>query len=176
VAPEIREYDRLSTTVANAYIKPLAQRYLDRLADQIRGLGIDGPFLLMLSNGGLTDVAEAKRTPIQLLVTSPWYGKTDFAFAKRFSVGGNRTIEARMDLYNVFDNINFTPVGVGGSGLSRSADDGARLLAKRGASRSNCNSCGDKGCFANHPPTFRLSDFAHHGPESIDAPSLRNST
>ena len=56
-------------------------------------------------------------------------------------------------------------VGVGGSGLSRSADDGARLLAKRGASRSNCDSCGDKGCFANHPPTFRLSDFAHHGPE-----------
>jgi hypothetical protein len=50
--------------------------------------------------------------PLQLLVTSPWYGKTDFAFAKRFSVGGSRTIEARMDLYNVFDNINFTPRGV----------------------------------------------------------------
>jgi len=74
VAPEIREYDRLSTTVANAYIKPLAQRYLDRLADQIRGLGIDGPFLLMLSNGGLTDVAEAKRTPIQLLESGPAAG------------------------------------------------------------------------------------------------------
>ena len=74
VAPEIREYDRLSTTVANAYIKPLAQRYLDRLADQILGLGIDGPFLLMLSNGGLTDVAEAKRTPIQLLESGPAAG------------------------------------------------------------------------------------------------------
>ncbi|HYC44533.1 MAG TPA: hydantoinase/oxoprolinase family protein [Burkholderiales bacterium] len=74
VAPEIREYERLSTTVANAYIKPLAQRYLDRLAGQIRELGIDAPFLLMLSNGGLTDVAEAKRTPIQLLESGPAAG------------------------------------------------------------------------------------------------------
>jgi N-methylhydantoinase A len=74
VAPEIREYDRLSTTVANAYIKPLAQRYLDRLATQIRELGIGGPFLLMLSNGGLTDLEEAKRTPIQLLESGPAAG------------------------------------------------------------------------------------------------------
>ena len=74
VAPEIREYDRLSTTVANAYIKPLAQRYLDRLVERIGGLGVDAPFLLMLSNGGLTDVAEAKRTPIQLLESGPAAG------------------------------------------------------------------------------------------------------
>jgi hypothetical protein len=50
--------------------------------------------------------------PETMLITSPWYGKTDFAFVKRFRLGGNRTVEARMDLYNVFDNINFTPVGV----------------------------------------------------------------
>lgn len=74
VAPEIREYDRLSTTVANAYIKPLAQRYLDRLAVQIRELGIGGSFLLMFSNGGLTDLEEAKRTPIQLLESGPAAG------------------------------------------------------------------------------------------------------
>ncbi|MGZ8211142.1 MAG: hydantoinase/oxoprolinase family protein [Burkholderiales bacterium] len=74
VSPEIREYERASTTVANAYIKPLAQRYLDRLVSQIQGLGIDAPFLLMLSNGGLTDVAEAKRTPIQLLESGPAAG------------------------------------------------------------------------------------------------------
>lgn len=46
------------------------------------------------------------------LITSPWYGKTDFAFVKRFRMGGTRSFEARMDLYNVFDNINFTPIGV----------------------------------------------------------------
>lgn len=46
------------------------------------------------------------------LITAPWYGKTDLAFAKRFNVGGSRYVEARMDLYNVFNNINFTPVGI----------------------------------------------------------------
>ncbi len=69
-------------------------------------------------------------TPIQLLITAPWYGKTDFAFAKRFSVGGSRTIEARMDLYNVFDNINFTPRGVqtGSSRTSWEVTSAARDL------------------------------------------------
>ena len=45
------------------------------------------------------------------LITSPWFGKTDLAFVKRFRLGGSRSIEARMDLYNVFNNINFTPIG-----------------------------------------------------------------
>lgn len=51
MAPEIREYERSSTTVANAYIKPLAERYLDSLANQIRELGIPGPFFLMEKTG-----------------------------------------------------------------------------------------------------------------------------
>jgi len=46
------------------------------------------------------------------IITSPWFGKTDFAFVKRFRLGGVRSIEARMDLYNVFNNINFNPIGV----------------------------------------------------------------
>ena len=50
--------------------------------------------------------------PEVALISAPWYGKTDFAFVKKFRVGGNRLIEARMDLYNVFNNINFTPIGV----------------------------------------------------------------
>ena len=74
VAPEIREYERSSTTVANAYVRPLAERYLDGLAQQIRDLGIPGPFFLMLSNGGLTHVEEAKRTPVRLLESGPAAG------------------------------------------------------------------------------------------------------
>jgi hypothetical protein len=50
--------------------------------------------------------------PESVIITAPWYGKTDFAFVKRFRIGGSRSIEARMDLYNVFNNINFTPVGI----------------------------------------------------------------
>jgi hypothetical protein len=48
--------------------------------------------------------------PETLIISAPWYGKSDFSFVKRFGMGRNRFIEARMDLYNVFDNINFVPV------------------------------------------------------------------
>ena len=74
VAPEIREYERASTTVANAFVKPLAENYLDRLVGRIGDLGIAAPFFLMLSNGGLTHIDEAKRTPVQLLESGPAAG------------------------------------------------------------------------------------------------------
>lgn len=74
IAPEIREYERTSTTVANAYVKPLAENYLERLENEIRALGIQAPFFMMLSNGGLTHVAEAKRVPVQLLESGPAAG------------------------------------------------------------------------------------------------------
>lgn len=80
LAPEIREYERSSTTVANAYIKPLAERYLDSLARQIRELGIPGPFFLMLSNGGLTHIDEAKESPVRLLESGPAAGALAGAF------------------------------------------------------------------------------------------------
>src|SRR5262249_57680868 len=53
--------------VVNAYVKPLADIYLDRLEAALRGIGIPGGLFLMLSNGGLTHVGEAKRAPVQLL-------------------------------------------------------------------------------------------------------------
>ena len=74
VAPEIREYERTSTTVANAYIKPLAERYLTTLALEIARRGVRAPLLLMLSNGGLAGIAEAKRCPVQLLESGPAAG------------------------------------------------------------------------------------------------------
>ncbi len=74
VAPEIREYERTSTTAANAYIKPLAGRYLSTLAREIAGRGIRAPLLMMLSNGGLAGLAEAMRSPVQLLESGPAAG------------------------------------------------------------------------------------------------------
>ena len=74
VAPEIREFERTSTTVANAYIKPLAERYLTTLARRIADRGIPAPLLLMLSNGGLAGIEEAKRAPVQLLESGPAAG------------------------------------------------------------------------------------------------------
>lgn len=80
VAPQIREFDRTSTTVANAYVKPLAENYLNRLSGDLAALGITAPFFMMLSNGGLTHVDEAKRVPVQLLESGPAAGALSAAF------------------------------------------------------------------------------------------------
>src|SRR5256885_1644905 len=74
VAPEIREFERASTTVANAYIKPLAHQYLGRMARQLAEQRIPAPLLLMLSSGGLAPVAEAQRRPVQMLESGPGAG------------------------------------------------------------------------------------------------------
>jgi N-methylhydantoinase A len=88
VAPEIREYERASTTVANAYIKPLAHRYLALMADRLAAQSIPAPLLLMLSSGGLTHVAEAQRTPVQMLESGPAAGALAAAFFGSRDSGG----------------------------------------------------------------------------------------
>ncbi|HWN54793.1 MAG TPA: hydantoinase/oxoprolinase family protein, partial [Methylomirabilota bacterium] len=89
VAPEIREFERASTTVGNAYIKPLAQRYLELMAKRVAELRIPAPLLLMLSSGGLTHVGEALRTPVQMLESGPAAGAIAAAFFGREDSGGN---------------------------------------------------------------------------------------
>ncbi|HEY8614217.1 MAG TPA: hydantoinase/oxoprolinase family protein, partial [Roseomonas sp.] len=80
VSPQIREFERSSTTAANAYVKPLAERYLNRLSGDLTALGITAPLFMMLSNGGLTHVDEAKRVPVQLLESGPAAGALSAAF------------------------------------------------------------------------------------------------
>ncbi|MBM3357589.1 MAG: hydantoinase/oxoprolinase family protein [Betaproteobacteria bacterium] len=88
VAPQIREYERTSTTVVNAYIKPLAESYLAQLASELARLGIKAPLFMMLSSGGLTHIAEAKRVPVQLLESGPAAGALAGAlFGRRSGVG-----------------------------------------------------------------------------------------
>jgi len=88
VAPQIREYERTSTTLANAYIKPLAERYLDNLSGKLARLGIGSPLFMMLSNGGLTHVRESKRVPVQMLESGPAAGALAAAyFGARSGIG-----------------------------------------------------------------------------------------
>jgi N-methylhydantoinase A len=71
VSPEMREWERFSTTVANAYVQPAMARYLRGLADGLREIGISGPLFLMLSGGGLTTIDTACRLPIRLVESGP---------------------------------------------------------------------------------------------------------
>ena len=80
IVREVREYERGSTATANAYIAPLAERYLARLGAELATLGFSSPLVLMLSNGGLTHVSEAVRAPVQLLESGPAAGALAAAF------------------------------------------------------------------------------------------------
>ena len=71
VCPEIREFERLSTACANAYVKPVMARYLTNLSAALVARGCACPFLMMTSGGGLTDVATAARFPIRLVESGP---------------------------------------------------------------------------------------------------------
>ncbi len=71
VAPEMREYERLSTACANAYVQPLMARYLRKLEQGLREDGIACPLFVMLSGGGVTDIETAVRFPIRLVESGP---------------------------------------------------------------------------------------------------------
>ena len=71
VCPEIREFERFSTACANAYVKPLMSRYLADLSERLLGMGVDCPFLMMTSGGGLTSLDAAREFPIRLVESGP---------------------------------------------------------------------------------------------------------
>ncbi|MEO8142691.1 MAG: hydantoinase/oxoprolinase family protein [Betaproteobacteria bacterium] len=71
VCPEIREYERFSTACANAYVQPLMEGYLDRLAAQLKRRGFGCPLYLMTSGGGLTTLETARRFPVRLVESGP---------------------------------------------------------------------------------------------------------
>ncbi len=71
VSPEAREFDRLCTTLANAYIQPLMQRYLEAFAACFVEAGVGCPILMMTAGGGMTTLATAARFPIRLVESGP---------------------------------------------------------------------------------------------------------
>src|SRR5260370_19436188 len=71
VCPEIREYERTSTTIANAYVLPRMAGYLGELETKLKKEGIAGPLLLMMSSGGITTVDTARRYPVRLVESGP---------------------------------------------------------------------------------------------------------
>ena len=71
VLPEIREYERFSTTVLNAYIGPLMTRYLEGLESRLASRGFARTIFLMTSNGGVTSAERARRLPVLTVLSGP---------------------------------------------------------------------------------------------------------
>ena len=100
VLPELREYERTITTVANGYVQPQVARYVDSLAQQLTDGGVDGPLYILRSDGGLASAAVAAANPVNLLLSGPAGGVTGAAWAAEqagfrdfltFDMGGTST-------------------------------------------------------------------------------------
>ena len=71
VSPQMREYERFNTTIANAYIKPLMKSYLGRLEARLRAEGVNCPVFLMHSGGGIISIESAAEFPVRLVESGP---------------------------------------------------------------------------------------------------------
>lgn len=71
VSPEIREFERTSTTVLNAMLMPVVQTYIERLTARMAKAGLNAPLYLIQSNGGATTPAAAAKAPVKLLLSGP---------------------------------------------------------------------------------------------------------
>jgi N-methylhydantoinase A len=133
ILPEIREYERTSTTVVNAYVGPVVRHYLRRLEQRLGDLGIVAPLTVMQSNGGVMSAEAAIRKPAYIVESGPAAGVIACAHLARrlgrdnlisFDMGGTTAkaamIEngeaARTTEYEVGAGINLSSKLVKGGG------------------------------------------------------------
>ena len=130
VSPEMREWERFSTTAANAYVQPLIAGYLGRLQSGLTAMGLAAPVFLMLSGGGLTTLETARRFPIRLVESGPAGGAIFAADIARqcgaaqvlsFDMGGTTAKVCLIDDHRPQSSRSFEVARVGrfkkGSGL-----------------------------------------------------------
>jgi N-methylhydantoinase A len=130
VSPEMREWERFSTTAANAYVQPRMASYLFRLQDGLKAAGLGCPLFLMLSGGGLTTLETAARFPIRLVESGPAGGAIFSAHVARqrgwtevlsFDMGGTTAKVCLIDGFAPQASRSFEVARVGrfkkGSGL-----------------------------------------------------------
>jgi N-methylhydantoinase A len=100
VAPEFREFERMSTAVVNAYLGPIMQTYIHRLAGRLAGLGLIAPPHLTQSNGGVISFDQAARLPVRTVLSGPSTGvvgarevgrQAGFSELITFDMGGTST-------------------------------------------------------------------------------------
>jgi N-methylhydantoinase A len=89
ILPEIREYERTSTAVVNAYIGPIVRRYVSALSSRLKAAGVDGPLHIMQSNGGTMSAAAAADKPAFLVESGPAAGVIACADIARSAGLGN---------------------------------------------------------------------------------------
>ena len=167
LAPEFREYERASTTAADAYLAPVAARYLYALAAAAAEAGLPGP-VVMLSSGGVVPAEEAAAHPARLLVSGPAGGvigaglvarRAGFEDAIAFDMGGTSTDvcllpggrAARVSEREVgglpirLPSVDVHTVGAGGGSLVRCDAGGALRVGPESAGADPGPACYGRG-------------------------------
>lgn len=110
VLPEIREFERTSTTVANAYVMPVMDRYLASLETGLAELGVAAPLLTMQSSGGVMTAPRARARPVQLIESGPAAGviaaaamarRAEIANAISLDMGGTTAKASVVEEYQI---------------------------------------------------------------------------
>jgi N-methylhydantoinase A len=94
ILPEMREFERTSTAVTNAYVMPVMARYLESLERDLRRLGLEAPLLIMQSNGGVMTAESGRRRPVHVIESGPAAGViATGALARRIGLGNVISID-----------------------------------------------------------------------------------
>jgi len=142
VLPQIKEYERVSTTVVNAYVGPALSRYLARLEGRLAEAGYDGPTLIIQSHGGVAPIAESGRLAAGAVLSGPAGGVAGSVHAARllgehnlipFDMGGTSTdisliVDGQPTLVTgrrvagrtiALNSLDIASIGAGGGSIAR---------------------------------------------------------
>src|SRR5262249_43014481 len=150
ILPEIREFERTSTTALNAYLQPVVGSYMEKLDGALQAQGFGGRFHILQSNGGIMSTATARRLPVRTALSGPAAGVIAAAAIARAAgfldvitadlggtsfdvslvVGGETSLapQTTIDFGLVIRTpmIEITTIGAGGGSIARI--DAGRLL------------------------------------------------
>ena len=168
VLPEYREYERTSTTVMSAALRPIVGAYLERLAERISRLGIRSPLAIMQSNGGLVSAEMAARHAERLLYSGPAGGVAGSQFIARrvgfknvitLDMGGTscdvslitdgratQRVESELAGYHVrVPMVNVHSIGAGGGSIAWMDAGGALRVGPQSAGSNPGPACYGEG-------------------------------
>jgi N-methylhydantoinase A len=165
---EYREYERTSTAVIDAYIKPLVRTYLEKLDGELRAAGFQGGFLLTRSGGGAMTVAFAKEQPVHLLLSGPAGGVIGASYLSELighknlvtidmggtSLDASLIVDGQIQVDNEFQFqtwpvavpiIDINTIGAGGGSISWIDDGGHLQVGPQSAGALPGPACYSKG-------------------------------
>src|SRR5713101_5477728 len=142
VLPQIKEFERVSTTIINAYVGPVLSRYLTRLEERLGAAGYRGPVLIIQSHGGVAPIAEAGRLAVGGVLSGPAGGVAGSVYAARlmgegdlipFDMGGTSTdislivdgaaafaMKRRVGGHRIaLNSLDIASIGAGGGSIAR---------------------------------------------------------